>query len=58
MCLWGLGVSGASPHKAFVLLWFLTSMGLMQQATTQVRRLGYCQQLLAPSCLVAAELER
>jgi hypothetical protein len=37
MCLWGLGVSGASPHKAFVLLWFLTSMGLMQQATTQVR---------------------
>lgn len=36
MCLWGLAVSGASPHKAFVLLWFLTSIGLMQQATTQV----------------------
>lgn len=36
MCLWGLAVSGASPHKAFVLLWFLTSIGLMQHATTQV----------------------
>jgi hypothetical protein len=36
MCLWGLACAGAAPHKAFVLLWFLTSMQGMQQATTQV----------------------
>lgn len=36
MCLWGLASAGASPHKAFVLLWCLTSMGLMNTATTQV----------------------
>jgi hypothetical protein len=53
MCLWGLGVSGASPHKAFVLLWFLTSMGLMQQATTQVRWLG----LLSVGELLASLLQ-
>lgn len=38
MCLWGLAaVGGASPHKAFVLLWFLQSKWKMEQATTQVR---------------------
>jgi hypothetical protein len=36
MCLWGLACAGAAPHKAFVLLWFLSSMQHMQQATTQV----------------------
>lgn len=36
MCLWGLACAGATPHKAFVLLWFLSSIGLMGQATTQV----------------------
>lgn len=37
MCLWGLACCNAKPHKAFTLLWFLTSMGAMQRAATQVR---------------------
>jgi hypothetical protein len=36
MCMWGLGSCEARPHKAFTLLWFLTSMGAMGRASTQV----------------------
>lgn len=36
MCLWGLACAEAEPHKAFVLLWFLTTMGSMRRAATQV----------------------
>jgi hypothetical protein len=37
MSLWGLATCGAEPHKAWLMVWFLSSRASMDRASTQVR---------------------
>jgi len=43
MSLWGLAAARLSPHKAWLMAWFLTSRAAMPTASTQV---GDCRRAL------------